>query len=118
MRSCAVWPGGDVPPLPDLNDDPVLALSLATSHPSWLVKRWLKRLGLKATQARLTAHNQIPPLTIRVNTLKTDPETLKSRLADEGVEAVAVCFLHSYRYPRHEQIAAECLCGRRSTGQD
>jgi 16S rRNA (cytosine967-C5)-methyltransferase len=84
--------GGERPPLPGLNDDPVLALSLATSHPPWLVQRWLERLGLEATQARLTANNQIPPLTIRINTLKTDPETLRALLAREGADAVPCRF--------------------------
>jgi len=78
---------GDLPALPGLKDDPVLALSIATSHPAWLVQRWLERLGLEATQARLAANNQIPRLTIRVNTLKTDPISLAARLAREGVEA-------------------------------
>lgn len=30
-------------------------------------------------------------------------------LADRGYEAVAVCFLHAYRYPEHEQRAKEVL---------
>src|SRR5262249_28862720 len=30
-------------------------------------------------------------------------------LADEGVEAVAVCFLHSYVNPEHERAAGEAL---------
>jgi N-methylhydantoinase A len=29
------------------------------------------------------------------------------QLRDEGVEAIAICFLHSYRNPEHEQRAAE-----------
>ena len=31
------------------------------------------------------------------------------RLADDGVEAIAVCFLHAYRNPAHERAAAEAL---------
>src|SRR6202008_2939198 len=31
------------------------------------------------------------------------------RLVDEGVEAIAVCFLHAYRNPAHERAAAELL---------
>jgi 16S rRNA (cytosine967-C5)-methyltransferase len=63
----------------------VRALSLASAHPEWLVKRWLKRFGPPDALARLTANNAIPPLTIRVNTLKTDPKGLRDRLAREGV---------------------------------
>jgi 16S rRNA (cytosine967-C5)-methyltransferase len=40
----------------------------------------------------LAANNRIPPLTIRVNTRKTDPETLRLRLPREGVEAVPCRF--------------------------
>jgi 16S rRNA (cytosine967-C5)-methyltransferase len=78
---------GEVPPLPDPAADPVLALSVIHSHPVWLVKLWLLRFGPAATAARLMGNNQIPPLTVRVNTLKTDPEALAARLAAEGVEA-------------------------------
>jgi len=69
---------GEVPPLPDPVSDPVLALSVIHSHPAWLVRLWLERLGPEATAARLIANNQIPPLTVRVNTLKTDPAALKA----------------------------------------
>lgn len=78
---------GEVPPLPDPAVDPVLGLSVLHSHPAWLVKRWLTRSGLEATAARLAANNRVPPLTVRVNTLKTDSVTLIARLAREGVAA-------------------------------
>ncbi len=78
---------GEVPLLPDPALDPVLALSVIHSHPAWLVKLWLSRYGPDATAARLIANNQIPPLTVRVNTLKTDTVALMARLAAEGVEA-------------------------------
>jgi 16S rRNA (cytosine967-C5)-methyltransferase len=78
---------GDLPSWPDRETDPVQALSIEHSHPAWLVQRWLDRWGWQETEARLAANNRIPPLTIRVNTLKTDPEGLRLRLAREGVEA-------------------------------
>ena len=76
---------GEAPPLPDLESEPVLALSVIHSHPAWIVRRWLAQYGGTATAARLMANNQIPPLTVRVNTLKTDPLSLMARLAREGV---------------------------------
>jgi 16S rRNA (cytosine967-C5)-methyltransferase len=78
---------GDLPSLPDRRADPVAFLSVEHSHPAWLVQRWLERWGMEQTAARLAANNRIPPLTIRVNTRKTDPETLRIRLAGEGVQA-------------------------------
>jgi 16S rRNA (cytosine967-C5)-methyltransferase len=79
--------GGEAPPLPDLKADPVAALSVATAHPAWLTARWLSRFGLEETQARFDANNQTPPLTVRVNTLKTDAQSLIKRLDQEGVKA-------------------------------
>ncbi len=38
-----------------------------------------------------------------------DLELLKSKLLEEKVEAVAVCFLHSFTNPQHEQTAANWL---------
>ena len=78
---------GEAPPLPGPDADPVLALSVIHSHPAWLVRRWLAQYGPDAAAARLAANNQIPPLTVRVNTLKTDPAGLMIRLAAEGVES-------------------------------
>jgi 16S rRNA (cytosine967-C5)-methyltransferase len=78
---------GEVPPLPGAEADPVLALSVIHSHPAWLVKRWLEQYGPAAAAALLAANNQIPPLTVRVNTLKTDSAALMARLAAEGVES-------------------------------
>jgi 16S rRNA (cytosine967-C5)-methyltransferase len=79
---------GDVPPLPKVEDGPTEALAAQTAHPDWLVARWLSRYGLEDTQALLAANNQVPPLTVRVNTLKTDLESLVKRLEQEGVRAV------------------------------
>ena len=78
---------GEVPPLPDPASDPVLALSVTHSHPAWLVRRWLARYGLERTALLLAANNRIPPLAVRVNTLRTDPDRLIARLAAEGVVA-------------------------------
>jgi 16S rRNA (cytosine967-C5)-methyltransferase len=84
--------GGEVPPLPKLEEDPVAALAAETSHPDWLVGRWLTRYGPEETQARLHANNQVGPLTGRVNTLKTDPQSLLERLDREGVRAVSCSY--------------------------
>jgi 16S rRNA (cytosine967-C5)-methyltransferase len=78
---------GDLPPLPERQTDLVAALSVEYSHPRWLVRRWLERWGPEQTEVRLAANNRLPPLTIRVNTLKTDPASLGARLGREGVES-------------------------------
>ena len=65
--------------------DPVARLSMLTSHPAWLVKRWVSRFGAAAAEALLQANNRPAPLTIRTNILKTTRSALKSALETEGV---------------------------------
>ena len=66
--------------------DPVARLSMLTSHPVWLVKRWVSRFGAEAAEALLQANNRPAPLTIRTNILKTTRSALKAALETEGVQ--------------------------------
>lgn len=45
--------------------DPVDKLALETSHPRWLVARWVERWGLADTQRLLEANNREAPLVVR-----------------------------------------------------
>ncbi len=38
-----------------------------------------------------------------------DLEAGARRLVSDGVEAIAICFLHAYRNPAHEQAAADAV---------
>ncbi|MDE2060349.1 MAG: 16S rRNA (cytosine(967)-C(5))-methyltransferase RsmB [candidate division NC10 bacterium] len=67
---------------PDPSDDPVGALATRWSHPSWLVARWLARLGPAETEALLKANNGIPTLSVVVNHLKRRPEEVQARLTE------------------------------------
>ena len=49
------------------------------SHPEWLVKQWLKRLGPEATQELLAWNNRPPPVLARTNLLRTSAEALCAR---------------------------------------
>jgi 16S rRNA (cytosine967-C5)-methyltransferase len=73
-------------PLPDYADDPVEAIAVRESHPLWLVQRWVERLGVEETKYLCMANNQVPPLTVRANTLKVDREILLSALEDYARE--------------------------------
>ena len=70
--------------LPDVQDR-TNYLSVRYSHPAWLVEYLEKRLGPEAEEA-LAANNVAPPVTARVNTLKTDREEAMQALTAEGVE--------------------------------
>ena len=65
---------------PDPSGDPIGALAARWSHPSWLVARWLQRLGTEETEALLQANNDTPALSVVVNRLKSRPEEVRERL--------------------------------------
>lgn len=75
----AIWP--------DPQADPVGHLSVRWSHPAWLVARWLPRFGFDGTQALLEANNEPPPLTVRVNRLRTNRDALQQRWQQAGLDA-------------------------------
>ena len=67
-------------------------LSVVYSHPLWLVKMWVAYYGYEKTEALCQADNEAPDVTVRVNTLKTDAETLAKQLED--------CLLYTSPSPR------------------
>jgi 16S rRNA (cytosine967-C5)-methyltransferase len=69
--------------------DKALNVSVLTSHPIWLVRRWIKRLGAKEALALAEANNRIPPLTLRINTLKATRDGILDELKKAGIEAAS-----------------------------
>lgn len=65
---------------PDIEEDEAGYLSAYYSHPSWLIKRWLKRYNRDFTEQLLIANNDKPDITLRVNNLVTTKEEMKSLL--------------------------------------
>jgi len=57
------------------------ALALRTSHPTWLVRRWIRLYGYSETEALCLANNEAPPATLRVNPRKVSRETLLEEAA-------------------------------------
>lgn len=67
-------------PIPSLDDDPVAHISIVTSHPQWLVARWVAFWGAEETLALCRANNEPPPLCLRVNLKYTDRELVARML--------------------------------------
>ncbi len=65
---------------PDPEEDLVGYLTAYYSHPSWMVKRYLARFGKENTEKLLFANNEKPYLTLKINTIKTNPEEFKKLL--------------------------------------
>jgi len=72
------------PPAPP--DELEERLVLWESHPRWLVRRWLAALGGEGARARCEADNAEGPLVLRANPLRTSPQALAARLAEDGME--------------------------------
>jgi 16S rRNA (cytosine967-C5)-methyltransferase len=63
-------------PFPDNLNQPEYHLSVIKSFPEWMIKRWIKLFGENQTAEMCDAINEIPPITIRINRLKTDRDEL------------------------------------------
>ncbi|MBI5549022.1 MAG: 16S rRNA (cytosine(967)-C(5))-methyltransferase RsmB [Deltaproteobacteria bacterium] len=71
-------------PLPD---DPLERVSVETSHPIWLVRRWAARLGAEETGALCRADNEPAPVCVRVNRTRATREEVVAELEQAGVVA-------------------------------
>ena len=65
--------------------DKELEKAILLQHPEWLVQRWEKQIGAKATQELCLLNNQAAKTILRTNTLKITRSELVDILAQEGV---------------------------------
>jgi len=77
----------DTIPYPSPDDDPLSHISVVHSHPLWLVRLWADQLGIEETRALCESDNEVPPLTVRANRLKTTRSDLVARLEESGCKA-------------------------------
>ena len=68
--------------------DRELYLSVKYSFPLWLVRLWRESYGCDNAEGIMASCVGRPPLTVRVNTLRTTAPQLKQRLLEEGVEVM------------------------------
>lgn len=60
-------------------------VSLLYSHPKWICERLEKNVGRAQAEDFLAWNNQVHPITIHTNALKTDPVQLTESLTAEGI---------------------------------
>ncbi len=75
--------------LPNLDkiEDPLLRLSIETSHPKWLIERLNEQYGYEITEKICQSNLTRNPLTLRVKQPNYSREKVISELAEEGVKA-------------------------------
>lgn len=66
--------------------DDTVSLSIKYSCPEWIVSSFIADYGIANTIELLKASLQTPPVTLRVNTLKTDTDKLREILQQEGID--------------------------------
>lgn len=72
-----------------LPDDlqPAQRMALEFSHPEWMVERWIGQYGAQTAEAICRADNEAPPVSVRINRLKTDRDSLIADIRERGIEA-------------------------------
>ena len=90
------------------------------SAPLWLAQMWWRELGPEDARSLLASCNEPQELAFRVNTLRTDPEAVLTRLLDAGVNAFGAPYVprESKRRTASEWPlgAAEMIVVERQTG--
>lgn len=71
---------------PDRQTDPVQHLAVTTSHPPWLVERWIRQYGDDHATAYAKSNNEPAPIVLRTNRLRCTVDELIECLENEGVE--------------------------------
>ncbi len=74
------------PAWPDQDKEPATFLSVRYACPAWLAERWAARFGLAQAEQHCQATLTIPPLTIRVNSLRSTREALADALRLSGYQ--------------------------------
>ncbi len=91
-----------------------LPLAVRTSHPAFLVDRWIRHLGEQKT-AEICEWNQMPAQTfVRVNALRTEALTWFEKTP--GFEAVGGDFFQCDTFPREAVTSGLCYVQDPSTG--
>ncbi len=72
-----------LPSLETIND-PLERLAIETSHPHWLIQRWVEQFGFDTTKAMCEENLIAPMQSARVNRMKTTREEVVKMLEEEG----------------------------------
>ena len=64
--------------------DPLEKIAVQTSHPSWLIERWVSQFGVEEAEAFARANNMAPPTAFRVVANRANQSDILSRLSAAG----------------------------------
>ncbi len=64
--------------------DPLEKIAVQTSHPAWLIERWVNSFGVEEAEAFARANNTAPPTAFRVVAKRANQSEILSRLSAAG----------------------------------
>ena len=67
-------------------EDPIERLAIETSHPTWLVERWIDAYGEDQAKAMCFANLTTKPISVRVNPLKLTRDEAIEQLIQDGFQ--------------------------------
>jgi 16S rRNA (cytosine967-C5)-methyltransferase len=70
-------------PVADVSD-PLEQIAVRTSHPDWLIERWVSSFGVDEAEAFARANNLVPPTAFRVVANRASQPEILSRLGSAG----------------------------------
>ncbi|WP_181348857.1 16S rRNA (cytosine(967)-C(5))-methyltransferase RsmB [Thalassobacillus sp. CUG 92003] len=70
-------------------EDPVERLAIETSHPRWMIQRWIGMYGFEVTERMAHANIHQKPAAVRIQPLKIDREEAMRMLQEDGFEVTA-----------------------------
>jgi 16S rRNA (cytosine967-C5)-methyltransferase len=65
-------------------------LGILHSFPDWIVQVWLDQFGIEETEKLCEWMNQPPQIDLRINTLKTNLETVEAAMHSQGIEVTRI----------------------------
>ncbi|HIJ82562.1 MAG TPA: 16S rRNA (cytosine(967)-C(5))-methyltransferase RsmB [Desulfuromonadales bacterium] len=77
---------------PDSATNPASSIAARHSQPEWLVEQWIEQLGAEEADQAAESLSQQPPLTLRVNRLRTDRNQLLHEFELQGITAAACSY--------------------------
>src|SRR5690625_3368738 len=66
--------------------DPIERLSIETSHPKWLVERWINNYGFDVAEAICKENLNRQPMSVRIQSCRISREEAMDQLRDQGFE--------------------------------
>ncbi len=93
----------------DALEDGVSKIAIETSHPEWLIARWIELYGEESATAMAHENNSPAPISMRVNTMKMTRDEVIAALESESFdvsagEIVTECLISNSGNPSNTEI--------------